>query len=58
MNSILCVTNIFYFFYNFLNKTDGQILDTDTHIYTYFKMDVVILFEKDNFVLTNDCFDA
>jgi hypothetical protein len=32
----------FIFFINFLNKTNGQMLDMDTHGCTYFGMDVVL----------------
>jgi hypothetical protein len=32
MINILCVTYLFNFFHNFLNKTDGQTLDTETRV--------------------------
>jgi hypothetical protein len=35
------MTIFFNFFINFLNKTDGQTLDTDTYCYTYFRTEVV-----------------
>ncbi len=37
MNNTLSMT-LFLIFHNFLNKTDGQTLDTNTHDCTYFNV--------------------
>ena len=36
MINILCVTCLFNFFYIFLNKTDGQMLDTEIRVCIFF----------------------
>ena len=43
MNNILCVTDFLNFIILFLNKTDSETLDTDTHDCTYFRTEAGLI---------------